>query len=140
MSRCHKAKINNDSEVVVGAQANQNGILHVDGGGDIFVMELSEDEYRGQTSPMQSHINVGSGDDVSIGELAATIAQVVGYEGKIVFDASKPDGSPRKLLNVDLLKSLGKTTNLFIKWHRKHLSLTIRIFGGRPRGAYNTTI
>ena len=56
---------------------------------------------------MQSHINVGSGQDVSIGELADIIAQAVGYEGQITFDRSKPDGSPRKLMNVDLLKSFG---------------------------------
>jgi GDP-L-fucose synthase len=56
---------------------------------------------------MQSHINVGSGHDVSISELAVTVAQVVGYDGRIEFDTSKPDGSPRKLMNVDLLKSFG---------------------------------
>ena len=99
-----------DSEVVVwGSGKPKREFLHVDdmGAASIFVMGLSEDKYRSQTSPMQSHINMGSGSDVSIGELAATIAQVFGYEGQIVFDASKPDGSPRKLLNVDLLKSLG---------------------------------
>ena len=73
----------------------------------IFVMRLSKDEYQKQTTPMQSHINVGSGSDVSIGELASIIKKVVGYEGQIAFDASKPDGSPRKLMNVDLLKTLG---------------------------------
>jgi GDP-L-fucose synthase len=56
---------------------------------------------------MQSHINVGSGHDVSVADLASMIAKVVGYEGTIAFDRSKPDGSPRKLMNVDLLKSLG---------------------------------
>lgn len=110
MLRFHEAKINNDSEVVVwGSGKPKREFLHVDdmAAASIFVIGLSEDKYRSQTSPKQSHINVGSGRDVSIGELAATIAQVVGYEGQIVFDASKPDGSPRKLLNVDLLKSLG---------------------------------
>ena len=56
---------------------------------------------------MQSHINVGAGQDVSIAELASMIAKVVGYKEQISFDTSKPDGSPRKLMNVDLLKSLG---------------------------------
>ena len=110
MLRFHEAKINNDNEVVVwGSGKPKREFLHVDdmAAASIFVMGLSEEEYRSQTSPMQSHINVGSGHDVSIGELAANIAQVVGYEGQIVFDASKPDGSPRKLMNVDLLKSLG---------------------------------
>jgi len=54
-----------------------------------------------------SHINIGTGDDVTIAELASTIAKVVGYKGEVVFDASKPDGAPRKLLNVDKLQSLG---------------------------------
>jgi GDP-L-fucose synthase len=73
----------------------------------IFIIGLSEDAYQSQTTSMQSQINVGSGHDVSIAELASMIAQIVDYEGQIVFDASKPDGSPRKLMNVDLLKSLG---------------------------------
>lgn len=110
MLRFHEAKINGDSEVVVwGSGTPKREFLHVDdmAAASIFVMGLSEDKYRSQTSSMQSHINVGSGDDVSISELAATIAQVIGYEGQIVFDASKPDGSPRKLMNVDLLRSLG---------------------------------
>jgi GDP-L-fucose synthase len=110
MLRFHKAKINDDNEVVVwGSGKPKREFLHVDdmAAAGIFVMRLSDEEYRSQTSPMQSHLNVGSGSDVSISELAATIAQVVGYEGQIVFDASKPDGSPRKLMNVDSLKSLG---------------------------------
>ena len=110
MLRFHEAKINGDKNLVVWGSGTPNReFLHVDdmAAASIFVMGLSNEEYRSQTSPMQSHINVGSGDDVSISELAATIAQVVGYEGQIVFDASKPDGSPRKLMNVDLLRSLG---------------------------------
>ena len=110
MLRFHEAKINGDGEVVVwGSGTPKREFLHVDdmAAASIFVMGLSEDKYRSQTSPMQSHINVGSGDDISISELASTIAQVVGYEGQIVFDASKPDGSPRKLMNVGLLKNLG---------------------------------
>lgn len=110
MLRFHEAKINGDSEVAVwGSGTPKREFLHVDdmAAASIFVMGLSEEKYRSQTSPMQSHINVGSGVDVSISELASTIAQVVGYEGKIVFDASKPDGSPRKLMNVCLLKNLG---------------------------------
>lgn len=110
MRRFHEAKINNDSEVVVwGSGTPKREFLHVDdmAAASIFVMGLSDDEYRSQTSPMQSHINVGSGDDVSIAELAAIIAQVIGYGGQIVFDTTKPNGSPRKLMNVDLLKSLG---------------------------------
>ena len=110
MLRFHEAKINGDREVVVwGSGTPKREFLHVDdmAAASIFVIGLSYEEYRSQTSPMQSHINVGSGYDVSIGKLAATIAEVVEYEGQIVFDASKPDGPPRKLINVDLLKRLG---------------------------------
>ena len=110
MLRFHDAKINGDREVVVwGSGLPKREFLHVDdmAAASIFVMGLSEEAYHGRTTSMQSHINVGSGRDISIGELATMIAQVVGYNGQIAFDTSKPDGSPRKLMNVDLLKSLG---------------------------------
>lgn len=110
MLRFHDAKINGDREVVVwGSGVPKREFLHVDdmAAASIFIMGLSQDAYQGRTTSMQSHINVGSGHDISIGELATMIAQVVGYNGQIVFDTSKPDGSPRKLMNVDLLKSLG---------------------------------
>ena len=110
MLRFHEAKTNGDSKVVVwGSGGPKREFLHVDdmAAASLFVMGLSETAYQKQTMPMQSHINVGSGQDVSIAELASIIAKVVGYEGKIAFDTSKPDGSPRKLMNVDLLKSLG---------------------------------
>jgi GDP-L-fucose synthase len=110
MRRFHEAKINNNNEVVVwGSGKPKREFLHVDdmAAASVFVKGLSDEEYRSQTSSMQSHVNVGSGDDVSIAELATMIAQAVGYKGQIVFDGSKPDGSPRKLMNVDLLKSLG---------------------------------
>jgi len=110
MLRFHQAKINGDREVVVwGSGEPKREFLHVDdmAAASIFVMGISKDDYQKQTSPMQSHINVGAGQDISIAELASMIAKVVGYEGQISFDTSKPDGSPRKLMNVDLLKSLG---------------------------------
>lgn len=110
MLRFHEAKINRDKEVVVwGSGEPKREFLHVDdmASASILVMGLSEDAYHSKTTSMQSHINVGSGNDVSIGELAEMIAQVVEYEGRIIFDTSKPDGSPRKLMNVDLLKSFG---------------------------------
>ena len=110
MQRFHKAKINGDREVVVwGSGEPKREFLHVDdmASASIFVMGLSDDAYHSGTTSMQSHINVGSGHDISIGELASMIARIVGYDGQVVFDTSKPDGSPRKLMNVDLLKSLG---------------------------------
>jgi GDP-L-fucose synthase len=70
-------------------------------------MELDKVTYDNNTEPMLSHINVGTGIDCTIRELVETVAKVTGYEGDIVFDTSKPDGAPRKLMNVDRLASLG---------------------------------
>jgi GDP-L-fucose synthase len=74
----------------------------------IHVMNLSRSKFSSAVqNPMCSHINVGTGRDVTIAELSNTMARVVGFEGDIEFDTSKPDGTPRKLLDVSLLKSLG---------------------------------
>jgi GDP-L-fucose synthase len=83
--------------------------LYVDDMADasIHVMDLDKNTYDANTEPMLSHINVGTGVDCTIKELVETVAKVVGFTGEIVFDTSKPDGSPRKLMNVDRLKSLG---------------------------------
>jgi GDP-L-fucose synthase len=70
-------------------------------------MNLDNNVFQQETSPMQSHLNVGSGVDCTIKELVETIAKVVGYQGDIVFDSSKPDGAPRKLMDVSRLESLG---------------------------------
>ena len=90
-------------------RATRREFLYVDDMAEacIHVMGLSKEEYAAQTEPMQSHINVGTGIDVTIRELSETIQQVVGYEGKLEFDISKPDGTPRKLLDVSRLNSLG---------------------------------
>ncbi|VBB44167.1 bifunctional GDP-fucose synthetase: GDP-4-dehydro-6-deoxy-D-mannose epimerase and GDP-4-dehydro-6-L-deoxygalactose reductase [uncultured Desulfatiglans sp.] len=83
--------------------------LHVDdmASASAFVMSLDDDLYNRFTEPMLSHINVGSGEDLTIAELANMTADVVGYRGEIVWDASKPDGTPRKLLDVSRLRSMG---------------------------------
>jgi GDP-L-fucose synthase len=73
----------------------------------IHVMSIERDRYESATQPMQSHINIGTGQDVTIRELAELIAEVVGYRGEIIFDATKPDGTPRKLLDVSTLAGLG---------------------------------
>jgi GDP-L-fucose synthase len=73
----------------------------------VHVMDLPEVTYRAATKPMLSHINVGTGEDCSIRELAETIARVTGYQGRLTFDATKPDGMPRKLLDIRLIRSLG---------------------------------
>ncbi len=83
--------------------------LHVDdmAAASIHVMELAREVWQENTAPMLSHINVGTGVDCTIRELAQTIAKVVGYRGRVVFDAAKPDGTPRKLLDVTRLHQLG---------------------------------
>jgi GDP-L-fucose synthase len=73
----------------------------------IHVMNLSKAVYDQHTSPMQSHINVGYGSDITIAQLAHTVGQVVGYQGEIDFDTSKPDGAPRKLMDSSRLLALG---------------------------------
>jgi len=115
MQRFHQAKINNDSEVVVWGTGNaMREFLYVDdmAAASIFVLELDEETYKINTQPMLSHINVGTGQDITIREMAETMKLVVGYEGKLTFDASKPDGSPRKLIDVSRLSSMGWKYNI----------------------------
>ena len=110
MRRFHEAKQANGSEVVVwGSGKPMREFLHVDdmAAASIFVMNANQEIYNSCTDPMLSHINVGTGVDCTISELAFTIADVVGFKGRIVFDASKPDGTPRKLMDVSTLKNLG---------------------------------
>lgn len=73
----------------------------------VHVMNLEKAVYDEHTSPMLSHINVGSGEDITIKELAETVAEVTGYTGNIEFDSEKPDGTPRKLMDSSRLRSLG---------------------------------
>jgi GDP-L-fucose synthase len=73
----------------------------------LHVMELSSEAYSRNTQPMLSHVNIGTGEDLSIRDLATTISDIVGYQGRISFDTSKPDGTPRKLMDVGRLHSLG---------------------------------
>lgn len=112
LRRFHEAKINNDASVVIwGTGTPRREFLYVDDMADasIHVMELDSDVYRSHTSPMSSHINIGSGEDIAIHELAKLIAKTVGYDGNIEFDTSKPDGTPRKWLNISCLQGLGWT-------------------------------
>jgi GDP-L-fucose synthase len=117
LRRFHEAKVNGDTEVIAwGSGKPMREFLHVDdmAAASIHVMNLDKGTYESNTSPMLSHINVGTGVDCSIRELVETVAKVIGFEGSISFDTSKPDGAPRKLMNVDRLKSLGwsATVNL----------------------------
>ncbi len=108
--RFHEAKILSKPEVVIwGTGSHKREFLYVDdmASASIYIMNLDKAIYDSHTSPMQSHINVGSGVDVSIIELAETVGQVVGFKGKIKFDSTKLDGSPRKLMDSSKLNSLG---------------------------------
>jgi GDP-L-fucose synthase len=110
MRRFHEAKITGDSEVVVWGSGNpKREFLHVDdmAAASLFVLELDQETYRDNTQPMLSHVNVGTGVDCSIREAAETIKRVVGFQGELVFDKTKPDGTPRKLMDVSRLRALG---------------------------------
>tara|TARA_R110002050_G_scaffold242271_6_gene378663 strand:+ start:15444 stop:16409 length:966 start_codon:yes stop_codon:yes gene_type:complete len=115
MRRFHEAKATATPEVAVwGSGKPMREFLHVDdmAAASIFVMNVDQQTYESCTQPMLSHINVGTGVDCTIAELALTMADVVGYKGKVRFDASKPDGAPRKLMNVDTLRNLGWSYNI----------------------------
>lgn len=108
--RFHDAVMSGSPEVVIwGSGSPRREFLHVDdmAAASIFVMKLSEDTYKNNTKPMLSHINIGCGVDYTIRELAEKIAKAVGFSGKLTFDSSKPDGAPRKLLDISLLARLG---------------------------------
>jgi nucleoside-diphosphate-sugar epimerase len=79
------------------------------------VLDLDDKIYQRETQPMLSHINVGSGTDVTIRELAETVAEVTGFQGELKFDATKPDGTPRKLMDVSRLKRLGWEASIPLK-------------------------
>lgn len=108
--RFHEAKVANAPEVVIwGTGTSKREFLYVDdmAAASIFVMELDKAIYDQYTEPMQSHINVGFGSDVTINELAHAVAKATGYQGSISLDPSKPDGAPRKWMDSDRLNRLG---------------------------------
>ena len=108
--RFHEAAVQGLGEVAVwGSGRPRREFLHVDDMAEacLFVMNLCRETYAQHTTPMLSHINVGTGTDASIAELARLVAGVTSFHGRITFDASKPDGAPRKLMNVSRLSALG---------------------------------
>ncbi|MGB1111311.1 MAG: NAD-dependent epimerase/dehydratase family protein, partial [Gammaproteobacteria bacterium] len=108
--RFHEAKESQQPFVEVwGSGTPRREFLHVDdmAAACVHVMELNKAIYDAETQVMVSHINVGTGEDLSIAELAHLVAKVTGYPGEVRFDASKPDGTPRKLLDVSRLKAMG---------------------------------
>lgn len=113
--RFHEAAQADAEEVVVwGSGKPMREFLHVDDMAEasLFVMDLDNETYGRETQPMLSHINVGTGTDVTIRELAKTVARITGFAGKISFDATKPDGTPRKLMDVSRLARLGWTASI----------------------------
>lgn len=110
LRRFHEAVQKGEEEVVVwGSGRPMREFLHVDdmAAASVHVMELDFEVYKANTQPLLSHINVGTGVDCTIRELAETVARVTGFKGRLTFDATKPDGTPRKLMDVSRLKALG---------------------------------
>nr|WP_321524324.1 GDP-L-fucose synthase [uncultured Cohaesibacter sp.] len=118
MRRFHEAAADGLEEVVIwGTGKPMREFLHVDDMAEasLFVLDLDKETYEANTEPMLSHINVGSGTDVTIGELAQLIAKATGFKGRIGFDTSKPDGTARKLMDVSRLANMGWTANIALE-------------------------
>jgi len=133
MRRFHEAKINNDEEVVVWGTGNaMREFLYVDdmAAASLFVLELDEQIYQANTKSMLSHINVGTGVDVTIREMAETMKEVIGFKGELTFDTTKPDGAPRKLIDITRLKKMGWSYSVELeeglhktyKWYKENNS------------------
>lgn len=108
--RFHQAVAERQEEVVIwGTGRPRREFLHVDDMAEasLFVLDLPADVYRAHTDPMLSHINIGYGDDVSIADLAGLIGEITGFGGRIGFDSTKPDGTPRKLMDSSRVASMG---------------------------------
>ena len=118
IQRMHKAKLNDDQEVTVWGTGNaMREFLYVDdmAKASLFVLELDQQTYNTNTHPMLSHINVGTGKDVTIREVAEAIKKVVEYKGNIRFDSTKSDGTLRKLTDVSRLSSMGWTHDISLE-------------------------
>lgn len=133
MRRFHEAVVEGRDEVLIwGSGRPMREFLHVDdmAKGALFVMGLDAETYRANTQPMLSHVNLGTGEDISIADLARLIAEVIGFQGRIVFDTSKPDGAPRKLMDVGRLTLMGWRAEIALqegitetyRWFTKHIS------------------
>lgn len=132
LRRFHEAVQRGDKDVLIWGSGNpMREFLHVDdmAAASVHVMELETDVYRAHTRPTLSHINVGTGVDCTIRELAQAVARVTGFRGTLSFDASKPDGTPRKLLDVTRLSNTGWRASIPLEsgladaydWYLKHI-------------------
>lgn len=136
MRRFHEAVEQGCDEVVVwGTGTPRREFLHVDDMAEasLFVMGLDRATYEANTQPMLSHINVGTGEDVSIRELAEMLADVTGFKGRLVFDTTKPDGTPRKLMDVSRLTAMGWTARTGLREGIQNTYRWFRENGGRLR-------
>ena len=118
LRRFHEAKQARREKVIIwGSGQPRREFLHVDdmAAACLYIMNLAKEDYAGYIQPRLSHINIGTGQDITLRELAETIADVVGFTGQIEFDTSKPDGPPRKLLNVELLQRMGWHASIGLK-------------------------
>ena len=130
--RFHEAATEGRSEVVIwGTGTPKREFLHVDdmAAASLFVLDLPKSAYDANTRPTLSHINVGSGTDISILELARLVARITGFKGEIVTDPTKPDGAPRKLMDVSRLRKLGWQAQIGLE---HGLTDTFRWFLGNP--------
>lgn len=118
MRRFHKAKVNNEPEVIIWGTGNaMREFLYVDdmAQASLFVLELDNKTYKSNTKSMLSHINVGTGKDITIKEMAETMKKVVGFKGELAFDTSRPDGALRKLIDVSRLSNMGWNHTINLK-------------------------
>ena len=133
IAKFHQGKVDGVDEVVVwGSGKPRREFLYVDelAQACLHVMALDEDGYWGQVDPRCSHVNIGVGEDVSIAELASLVSEVTGFQGRIIYDSSKPDGTPRKLLDVGLLSRLGWHASIPLReglerayrWYRENVT------------------
>jgi nucleoside-diphosphate-sugar epimerase len=133
--RFHEAVQDGREEVVIwGSGRPMREFLHVDDMAEasLFVLDLPKAVYDRETQPMLSHINVGAGVDVTIRALAETVARVTGFEGRLSFDATKPDGAPRKLMDVSRLARLGWCATIPLE---QGIAETYRWFLDQPTAA-----
>ncbi len=134
IKRFHEAKLKSQPSVEVwGTGKVRREFLHVDdmAAASVFIMQLDKATYQANTQPMLSHINVGTGEDVTIAELAHIVKKVVGFEGELVFNADRPEGTPRKLLDVSRINKMGWKASIGLEeglanayqWYLEHYSL-----------------